>query len=122
MSEINNNNNNNAMTLTDAAFRIPFDPSVLFPDPMMFGGDIATEPTVRADKSSKLVEGRPVYRVSGLMIIRNGRVFNASVSVFNPTAPAQGFVRFDGVCFITPYVDGRNRQAYSIVAESLVAA
>lgn len=112
----------NATKLTDAAFRIPFDPDVLFPEPMMFGGDIASEPTLKSDKSSKLVEGRPVFRVSGLMIMRNGRVFQASVSVFDNQVPAKGFVHFAGTCFITPYTTDNGRQAYSIVAERLVEA
>ena len=83
----------------------------------------------RGSETPKLVDGRPVYRISATIIDREtGKPVNdVSIKVFSKPQLPQGFfeARLQGQCLVTPWVSSSgsfHKIALSIVADSIVPA
>ena len=88
-----------------------------------------TPVTERGSETPKLVEGKPVYRISATIIEReNGKpVTDISIKTFAKPQLPQGFfeARLQGNVLVTPWVSSQgnfHRVALSIVADSIVPA
>lgn len=88
-----------------------------------------TPVTERGSETPKLVDGRPVYRISATIIDREtGKpVTDVSIKTFTKPQLPQGFfeARLQGQCLVTPWVSSSgsfHKIALSIVADSIVPA
>ena len=85
--------------------------------------------TERGSEEPKLIEGKPVYRITATVIDREtGKPVNdVSIKVFSKPQLPSGFfeARLDGRVLVTPWVSSSgnfHRVALSIVADSIVPA
>ena len=85
--------------------------------------------TERGSETPKMVDGKPVYRISATIIDREtGKPVNdISIKVFSKPQLPQGFfeARLQGQVLVTPWVSSQgnfHRVALSIVADSIVPA
>lgn len=83
----------------------------------------------RGSETPKMVDGKPVYRISATIIDREtGKPVNdISIKVFSKPQLPQGFfeARLQGQCLVTPWVSSSgsfHKIALSIVADAIVPA